>query len=301
MPYYIQKRLTKPYYEIFNTLKNGWEFRYQAIAESFHGKRKDNEHTHHIDHNKLNDTPTNLCYMTQSEHHTHHNIEYWSKEENREKQRQQMISGQSQKMQDKLWLIPEIRQKYVDGIQKFKKTDKFKENIRKSTSLMKEIRDSYSPEEKRIWTLKSQVAGYYDMYKCFLVTDHEQECHSLGIPFCSERYKPEDQPYAKMMAEIHEHEIEFFPILQDRKGQNFYYKGHRYSVLSLKNNLRKLKKQYGEDSTEFKEMLDFVRENIPEYNHFVTKIERLGRQTAYKIITEKYDNFAIEAGIFVGV
>lgn len=75
MPFYRKVRnenFMGGYEEVLNPKTNSYRFTHHVVDNYFNGEKPKGIHVHHVDHNKLNNSPENLKRMTSSDHHSYH-------------------------------------------------------------------------------------------------------------------------------------------------------------------------------------------------------------------------------------
>ena len=79
-PFYYDEQFTtggfvEPRFGVYDSEK-GWQMEHWLVYERYTQKSRKGMHVHHMDHNKLNNSPLNLELLSEAEHARHHMINY---------------------------------------------------------------------------------------------------------------------------------------------------------------------------------------------------------------------------------
>lgn len=75
MPFYRKVRnenFMGGYEEVLNPKTNSYNFTHHVVDDYFNGEKPKGIHVHHVDHNKLNNSPENLVRMSKHDHQSYH-------------------------------------------------------------------------------------------------------------------------------------------------------------------------------------------------------------------------------------
>lgn len=127
----------------------------------------------------------------------------------------------------------------------------------------------------------------------------EEPLPEINIPSLKRKLGGKCSPELReeLLNQIRTIEPSYFVLTDKSKKKNYKYQDKKYSQTNLRDYAKSVYEQFGSDSKEFKDIIAYLRKIIPNFNHYVTRIEELGEQRVFDITTKNNHNFVTETGI----
>jgi len=334
MPFYqklskIEQRITIDGYPmIFDPSSNRWIFAH-LLADLYnleHGRYKDirGGHKHHLDFNKLNNSPDNVYRMGKDEHldlhrrhisktlHTQEAVEKCNRIKRSPAYRKkiskiikgnysQMLSKKAKKQWEDENYKAYILRKYMEF---YNANEQYRKKMLKN---LYEAQEKYWANEDNRRKQSEKTQSYF--YNCPEAKKHlsvkaKEQWRDQGLlqwrsrktmeqwtgEFRCKRKIAYDQTYYK-------HSMQFLKDVYDASGDLEQYDEKRKSLPKRNNNLLKFNTLVARFFDNDKEKL---KEILAHYNHKIKKIEKINEKiSVYDIEVPGTHNFALASGVFV--
>jgi len=320
-------RITIEGYEmVFDSLKKKWMFthllsdKYSLERGIYSGKR--GQHKHHIDFNKLNNNPDNICQMGKEEHMKYHRdwvFKTMLSEEGKEKAKKAHQTKEYKEKIKKLMNSPEMREMLSERAKKQWGNKEYKEYMKQkflefyhsneeyrkhNNELLNKLQKEYWGKEENRKRRSKEVKEYFEnnpekRKELFVKAKKQWENKDL-LKWRSEKTKQQWTPEFRRKRKdaynktYYNKSIKLMKRLYDEGKLNDYdnirIKSRDKSLLSLGT----FKERFFDNNEET------MIETVKNYNHKIKKIVKLSKKIdVYDLEIKGTHNFALMSGVFV--
>ena len=329
MPLYFKD--TDNGYELvkFNKYPDGYHSVYKEVAkevfsESDWGQAKERSGeediaVHHVDYNKKNNSPENLCLMGVKEHIKFHADFINDRKKNDEEFREKNLEGvrkHIRKLNDNpTEAMLRNREKFIEKGRKVCETQEWREA---QSKLMKEVIDDYwsglskeerSLRQKKIYEDNPEIIEkmsqarkeYWSRFTKEDIVEKNKDALKMATEACKNKWESmSDEERVKL---FRKRTATRYKNIIDKMIQN----GEEVNEENFLNKFSKIRRQkyketpYGKYFNSLKEVLEYLGEPYSTYNHKVESIEVIycDEEEVFDISVEKYHNFYVDAGVIV--
>ena len=313
----------------FNKYPDGYHSVYKEVAkevfsESDWGQAKERSGeediaVHHVDYNKKNNSPENLCLMGVKEHIKFHADFINDRKKNDEEFREKNLEGvrkHIRKLNDNpTEAMLRNREKFIEKGRKVCETQEWREA---QSKLMKEVIDDYwsglskeerSLRQKKIYEDNPEIIEkmsqarkeYWSRFTKEDIVEKNKDALKMATEACKNKWESmSDEERVKL---FRKRTATRYKNIIDKMIQN----GEEVNEENFLNKFSKIRRQkyketpYGKYFNSLKEVLEYLGEPYSTYNHKVESIEVIycDEEEVFDISVEKYHNFYVDAGVIV--
>lgn len=265
MPLYRRENI-EGYEQCYHPICGGWVFTHRLVYSWKYGEKSSNiRHSHHKDHNKRNNDPSNIRSLSSSKHASHHN-----NQPDRLKQSSEVMTKNNE--EGKTNTPEQNERKRICNI--IDNPMKDPEARKKTSRKMKRIMRKRVREGTHHTVINNPVHKLIEEGRHNFLTDHPMK--DAGIK-------------EQMVGNLNE-------FYSKRAGFHSYEQSRKI--------IRRLRFTEGLKIDEIMEKLNVSRRFVyyrlkDGANHTVESVEYLGRRDVYNFEVDEYENYALSSGIFV--